>query len=102
MTIDFYKGLGSDHAKAVTIADFKTNRYDKGSDTLLFTAAQAYAFNGLQSYYHTFFAEPGTKNGLRPGAITDPTNIRNLTAFFAWSAWCASTLRPGIKLFVHE
>ena len=51
----------------------------------------------MQSYYHTFFAEPTTKYGLRSGAITDPTDIRNLTAFFAWSAWCASTLRPGLN-----
>ena len=53
-------------------------------------------FKGLQSYYSTVFAEPTTKYGLRPNAITDTTDIRNLTAFFAWSAWCASTLRPGL------
>ena len=97
MAIDFYNGLGSDHARAVTIADFKSNRYDSVTDTLVFTAAQADAFNGLQSYYHTFFAEPSTKYGLRAGAITDPTDTRNLTAFFAWSAWCASALRPGLN-----
>jgi nitric oxide reductase large subunit len=57
-----------------------------GADTLVFTAAQANAFNALQSYYHTFFAEPSTKYGLRSGAITGPTDTRNLTAFFAWSA----------------
>ena len=44
-----------------------------------------------------FFAEPTTKNGLRPNAITDPADSRDLTAFFAWSAWCASTLRPGLQ-----
>jgi nitric oxide reductase subunit B len=68
MSIDFYNRLGSDRARAATIDDFKTNRYDKGADTLVFTAAQANAFNGLESYYHTFFAEPSTKYGLRSGA----------------------------------
>src|SRR5271157_3811758 len=97
MAIDFYNGLGSDQARAVTIADFKTNRYDSASDTLTFTAAQVNAFNGLQSYYYTFFAEPTTKYGLRPKAITNSIDSRNLTAFFAWSAWCASTLRPGLQ-----
>jgi nitric oxide reductase subunit B len=96
MSIDFYNGQGSDRSRAVTIEDFKTNRYDKQTDTLVFTAAQANAFNALLSYYHTFFAEPTTKYGLRSGAITDPTDTRNLTAYFAWSAWCASTLRPGL------
>jgi nitric oxide reductase subunit B len=97
MSIDFYNGLGSDQARAATIADFKTNRYDSGSDTLTFTAAQANALKGLQSYYSTVFSEPTTKYGLRPNAITDAADIRNLTAFFAWSAWCASTLRPGLE-----
>ena len=40
MSIDFYNGRGSDQARAATIADFKTNRYDRASDTLTFTAAQ--------------------------------------------------------------
>ena len=97
MSIDFYNGLGSDQARAATIADFKTNRYDRASDTLTFTAAQANALKGLQSYYSTVFSEPTTKYGLRPNAITDAADIRNLTAFFAWSAWCASTLRPGLE-----
>ena len=97
MAIDYYNGLGSDQARAVTIADFKTNRYDSATDTLTFTAAQTNAFEGLQSHYYNFFAEPTTKNGLRPKAITDAADIRNLTAFFAWSAWCASALRPGLQ-----
>ena len=97
MAIDFYNGLGSDLARAATIIDFKTNRYDGASDALTFTAAQVSAFNRLRSYYYAFFAEPTTKYGLRPNAITNATDSRNLTAFFAWSAWCASTLRPGLQ-----
>jgi nitric oxide reductase subunit B len=96
MSIDFYNGPGSDRAKATTIQDFKTNRYDSKADTLILSDAQANAFNSLKAYYRAFFAEPSTKYGLRSGAITDPTDIHNLTAFFAWSAWCASTLRPGL------
>jgi len=97
MSIEFYNSLGSDRARATTIDDFKTNRYDSSSGTLTFTAAQANALEELEKYYHTFFAEPTTRNGLRPNAITDPADTRDLTAFFAWSAWCASTLRPGVE-----
>ena len=46
-------------------------------------------------YYSRFFSEATTKHGLRPDAITDPTQLRQLTAFFAWTAWAASTNRPG-------
>ena len=97
MSIEFYNSLGSDRARATTIDDFKTNRYDSSSGTLTFTAAQANALEELEKYYHTFFAEPTTRNGLRPNAITDPADTRDLTAFFAWSAWSASTLRPGLQ-----
>jgi nitric oxide reductase subunit B len=97
MSIEFYKSLGSDRARATTIADFKTNLYDNSSGTLTFTAAQARALEELENYYHTFFAEPTTKDGLRPNAITDPSDTQDLTAFFAWSAWSASTLRPGLQ-----
>ena len=38
---------------------------------------------------------PTTEHGLRPDAITDRTQLRQLTAFFAWTAWAASTNRPG-------
>ena len=47
------------------------------------------------SYYGRYFGEPTTKYGLRPEAISDPGEIRQLTAYFAWTAWAASALRPG-------
>jgi len=94
---DGYRGLGSDRARAQTIADFKTNRYDAVADTLTFTAAHTAAFADLENYYRTFFTEPTTKYGLRPNPIGDPGEIRQLTAFFSWSAWAASALRPGLS-----
>lgn len=91
----FYGGESSDRAKLQTIADFKTNRYDPGTDTLTYTPAQVHAFEQLRGHYGDFFGEPTTKYGLRPKAIQDPEQIRQLTAFFSWSAWAASALRPG-------
>jgi nitric oxide reductase subunit B len=85
---------GADIAAAIT-ADLKTNRYDKASDTLTFTDAQAAAFGDLVAYYSTYFSEPTTKFGLRREAITDPTELKQLTAFFAWTAWAAAADRPG-------
>ena len=58
------------------------------------STAQADAFQKLTAYYADFFGSPTTKFGLRPNAITDPEQIRQLTAFFNWSAWAGSTLRP--------
>lgn len=94
-SIDFYGGQNSDNARIRTIADFKKNQYDTASGALTYTAAQAHAFEENRKYYAAFFGEPTTKFGLRPGAIRDPEDIRKLTAFFSWSAWAASTARPG-------
>ena len=94
MTIAYYGGSVSDTAKQQTIADFKTNRYDSATGVLVYSAAQADAFQKLVAYYGDFFGSPTTKFGLRPNAITGPQEIRQLTAFFAWTAWAGSALRP--------
>ena len=96
VAIDHYGGSSSEAAGPQTIADFKTNRYDSATGTLLYTAAQTEAFEKLDAYYADFLGTPTTRYGLRPSAITDPQQIRQLTAFFSWSAWAASTLRPNL------
>jgi nitric oxide reductase subunit B len=94
--LDFYGGPQSDTARAQTASDFKVNRYDRATGTVTFTAAQAQAFQQLRTHYQDFFAQPSTKFGLRPKAIVDPEQIRELTSFFSWSAWAASATRPGL------
>src|SRR5215472_11861151 len=94
-SIDEYGGADSDRARQQTIAEFKQNRFDPDNNTLAFSAGQASAFEKIRSHYADFFAAPSTTYGLRPSAITDPGEIRELTAFFSWSAWAAAALRPG-------
>jgi nitric oxide reductase subunit B len=90
-----YGGQGSDSARERTIADFQANRYDADTDTLTYTEPQAHAFDELQALYTKFFSNPMTEFGLRPDAIDDPEQARQLTAFFSWSAWAAAARRPG-------
>jgi nitric oxide reductase subunit B len=90
-------GHSSDIAREQTIADFKANRYDVTSGTLTFSAPQAEAFHQLVRYYGEFFATPDTRNGLLPSAIADSRQVMQLTAFFSWSAWAASALRPNLN-----
>jgi nitric oxide reductase subunit B len=97
IAIDHYGGPSSEAAQQQTIADFKTNRYDGSTGVLRYSAAQAEAFQKLDAYYADYFGTPNTKYGLRPSAITDPQQIRQLTAFFGWSAWAGSTLRPNLN-----
>ena len=94
-SIELYGGMSSDSARTRTVQDFKTNRYDATTETLTYTEAQTHAFEDCRRYYAAFFGEPTTRFGLRPKAIRDAEEIRKLTAFFSWTAWAASTRRPG-------
>jgi nitric oxide reductase subunit B len=92
---DRYGGEGSDRARSQTVDDFRTNRYSEKTKTLELSQAQAFAFERLVERYARFFGQESNANGLRREAITDPGHVRQLTAYFAWTAWAASTERPG-------
>ena len=77
---------------AVTL---KTNRYDATSDTLHLTAPEAEAYRGQIGYWTRYFHDPVGNGGLKPDLITDPTELRQLTAFITWAAWVSVANRPG-------
>ncbi len=86
---------GTQDATAAVRDMLRENRYDESTGELVFTAEQIAAFETIRDYYAQFFGEDSTKNGLIPNAITDPQEIHELTAFFAWTAWAAAAERPG-------
>ncbi len=90
-----YGGVRSDSAGRRTIRDFRANRYSSRTHDLRLTGPQAAAHRLLVRHYSRFFSDPTTDNGLRPDAITDPRDLRALTAFFGWTAWAAAAERPG-------
>jgi len=90
-----YGGAASDTAAQRTREDFKTNRYDAATGVLTISDAQARVFDDLTGHYGETLGAPNGRRGLRPNAITDPAQIRQLTAYFAWSAWSSAANRPG-------
>lgn len=76
-----------------TARDFKANRFDAATGVLTFSPPQTEAFSALTASYQRFFAEPSSSTGLRPGVFA-ADEVRQLTAFFAWTAWCSAALRP--------
>lgn len=72
----------------------KTNRYDAGTGTLLFSAAEAFSYERQITRWTRYFTEPAANGGLQRNAITDPSELRQLTAFFAWAAWASVARRP--------
>jgi nitric oxide reductase subunit B len=87
------QGVSDPHDRVV--AEFRANRYNPDTKTLVFTNKQARAFSDIEHYYADFFGENSTKYGLQPKMITDPAEIGDLTAFFAWTAWASAAQRPG-------
>jgi nitric oxide reductase subunit B len=87
------QGVAEPHTQVVK--EFRTNRYDPGTRTLVFTDHQVTAYDHIARYYAGYFGDATTEHGLRPDLITDPQDIHDLTAFFAWTAWAAAAERPG-------
>ncbi|CAM3025478.1 Nitric-oxide reductase large subunit [Prescottella defluvii] len=81
---------------AAMLEEFRTNRYDESTGVLVLTDRQVKAFGEVQKHYATFFGPEANENGLLPDAISDPGEIRQLTSFFAWTAWAAAAERPGV------
>ena len=90
-----YRASGMADTHDAVVKEFRTNRYNADTGTLTFTDRQAAAFETITKHYADFFGEDSTKYGLRPKLITDPTEIHDLTAFFAWTAWASAAERPG-------
>jgi len=87
---------GVQDPQGALVEEYRTNRYDEESGVLVWTDRQVMAFGVVEEHYADFFGSPTTQYGLVPNAITDPEEIRQLTAFFAWTAWAAAAERPGL------
>ena len=73
----------------------RTNTYDPGKDTVTVDAARAQAFVSLSSYYADLFSKGRPDYAIPSGALKDQTKARQMSAFFWWTSWVASTNRPG-------
>jgi len=84
-----------DAVQAATERLLKANRYDPWSQTLVFSEPEVAAFKQQIRVWTEYFAHPEASGGLKAKYITDPTELRQLTAFFAWTAWASVADRPG-------
>jgi nitric oxide reductase subunit B len=95
LSVNRQHGAGEDETLPRTVREFRENRYDSVSGVLSISNAQRRAFDEIRAHHEEFFSRRDGTTGLRPGAIADPEDVRQLTAFFAWSAWAAAAERPG-------
>ena len=73
----------------------KENRYDPSTGTLTLSAADADSFKRQIAYWTDYFVTPANNGGLAVKLVADPQQLRELTAFFAWTAWASTAARPG-------
>jgi nitric oxide reductase subunit B len=93
-----YKSLSPDERSAIdarVIREIKNNTYDAGTGTLGLNPAQEYAFNQVVDYWKSVFKDGDKSNGFLPETIRDDKERTEIGAFFFWTAWAASTTRPG-------
>lgn len=75
--------------------EIKPNRYDPASDTLTLTPAQVEGYERVRTHWDTLFKQGEQRYGFLPDTIADPEHRLQVSRFFFWTAWVASTLRPG-------
>jgi nitric oxide reductase subunit B len=95
----------SDADKAAVAArvrdEMRRNTYDEATGTVTLTPERAQAIREVAAHYEALFGTDPKLSALRDqyamteGALPDADNRRALTAFFFWSAWAATTNRPG-------
>ena len=76
-------------------AAIRTNTYDPSSGVLIISTERAHAYRDLEAYYAELFRDGRREFAIPAGSQRDPKKLHQLTAFFFWASWAASTDRPS-------
>ncbi|MGB8478345.1 MAG: nitric-oxide reductase large subunit [Acidobacteriaceae bacterium] len=93
-----FQALGPDQQaifKVRLIREMRTNTYDASRNRVTIDQDRAAAFQQLAAYYGHIFASGRADYAIPQGALTNAAKQKQMAAFFWWTAWAASTERPG-------
>lgn len=76
-------------------SELKHNAYDSQSGVLTVGPVFQDWFKHQPGVWNEYFADPARNGGLSPDTISDSTELRQLSAFVAWTAWASVANRPG-------
>src|SRR6185503_14542495 len=82
-------------ARERVVAELHKNTYNPSEDSLVWSGPREAAHKMMEEHYRALFFAKQTRGGAQAEWITNPDDIRKLTAFFAWTAWTAAADRPG-------
>ena len=86
---------------SAVIDEVRHNTYDPETNTIMVSPERATAIGEVQRHYYFLFGDaPGyeslrEKYAMPANALPSPKDRKALAGFFFWSAWAASTDRPG-------
>jgi nitric oxide reductase subunit B len=81
----------------------RTNTYDAATGTVTIAPMRAEAFAANQRHYADVFANGKAEYAIPKDAVSDPDRLKKLSAFFFWTAWSATTNRPGADItYTHN
>jgi nitric oxide reductase subunit B len=73
----------------------RRNSYDPATKRITVQPVQADAIRELAAYYYDVFHTGRPTYAIQSNAIQDRARAEQMAAFFWWTAWAASTNRPG-------
>jgi nitric oxide reductase subunit B len=76
----------------------RTNTCEATSGNIVISSARAQAFDQLYRYYSDVFSNGRNDYAIQRGALSDPEKLRQMSSFFWWTSWAASTNRPGTSV----
>jgi nitric oxide reductase subunit B len=96
-----YAALGPEQQAALRArlrGIIRHNTYDPATGTITLDPVRAAAFDELNRYYSDVFTRGRDEYAIAPDSLSDPDKLRQMSAFFWWTAWVASTDRPGTNI----
>jgi nitric oxide reductase subunit B len=73
----------------------KQNRYHSETHILNFSPPEVMSYRSQIEKWTEYFSQPTLNRGLMIRQVKDPEELRQLTAFFAWTAWASVANRAG-------
>lgn len=77
------------------VALLQENRYDPVTKTLALTEPEKASYLKQVDKWTQYFRDPASSAGLPSQYLSNPKELQQLTAFFAWTAWASAARRPG-------
>jgi nitric oxide reductase subunit B len=89
------EGIQKEIIDLKTTREIKENRYDPSKDQLTLSPGQVAALEWITEFWEKTFREGQKRYGFLPETVHSKEERLQIGRFFFWTAWVASTLRPG-------